>query len=93
MKHISGLTKYRQGSLPWGPNQVSKFSTTKAAAKLESVFASAALSIIKPIAICALLKFKEVRAIYSIKFNLTQPKLSARALLIGVKTVNISFLI
>jgi hypothetical protein len=50
---------------------MSKFSTTKAAAKLESVFASAALSIIKPIAICALLKFKEVRAIYSIKFNLT----------------------
>jgi hypothetical protein len=58
-----------------------------------SVFASSALSIIKPIAICALLKFKELRAIYSIKFNLTQPKLSARALLIGVKTVNISFLI
>jgi hypothetical protein len=86
MKHISGLTKYRQGSLPWGPNQVSKFSTTKGAAKLESFFASAALSIIKPIAICALLKFKELRAIYSIKFNLTQPKLSARALLIGVKT-------
>ena len=51
-----------------GPNQVSKISTTKAAAKLESVFASATLSIIKPIAICALLRFKEVRAIYSIKF-------------------------
>ena len=79
MKHISALTKYRQGSLPWDPNQVSQFSTTKAAAKLESVFASAALSIIKPIAICALLKFKEVRAIYSIEFNLTQPKLSVRA--------------
>jgi hypothetical protein len=46
---------------------------------LESVFASAALSIIKPIAICALLKFKEVQAIYSIKINLTQPKLSVRA--------------
>jgi hypothetical protein len=79
MKQISALTKYRQGSLPWGPNQVSKFSTTKAAAKLESVFASAALSILKPIAICALLKFNEVRAIYRIKFNLTQPKLSVRA--------------
>lgn len=79
MKHISALTKYRQGSLPWDPNQVSKFSTTKAGAKLESVFASAALSIIKPIAICALLKFEEVRAIYSIEFNLTQPKLSVKA--------------
>jgi hypothetical protein len=83
MKHTSALTKYRQGSLPWGPNQVSKFSTTKAAAKLESVFASAALSIIMLIAICALLKFKEAQAIYSIKynikFNLTQPKLSVRA--------------
>ena len=79
MKHTSALTKYRQGSLPWGPNQVSKFSTTKAAAKLESVFASAALSIIKPIAICALLKFKEVRAISSIEYSLTQPKLSVRA--------------
>lgn len=75
MKHISALKKYRQGALPWGPNQVSKFSTTKAAAKLESVFASAASSIIKPIAICALLKFKEVRAIYSIEFNLTQLKI------------------
>ncbi|MCY1156122.1 MAG: hypothetical protein MOP48_128, partial [Nitrososphaera sp.] len=41
MKHISALTKYRQGPLPGGPNQMSKFSTTKAAAKLESVFASA----------------------------------------------------
>jgi len=79
MKHISALTKYRQGPLPWGPNRVSKFSTTKAPAKLESVFASTTLSIIKPIAICALLKFKEVRAIYSIKFNLTRPKLSVRA--------------
>ncbi|MCY1154382.1 MAG: hypothetical protein MOP50_862 [Nitrososphaera sp.] len=68
MKHMSALTKYRQGSLPWGPNQVSKFSTTMAAAKLESVFASATLSFIKPKAICALLRFKEVRAIYSIKF-------------------------
>jgi hypothetical protein len=93
MKHTSALTKFRQGSLSWGPNQVSKLSTTKAAAKLQSVFASAALNIIKPIAICALLKFKEVRAIYSIKINLTQPKLSVRALLIGVKTVNISILI
>jgi|RhiMetdeSRZDD1v2_1073273.scaffolds.fasta_scaffold51374_3 hypothetical protein len=62
-----------------GPNQVSKISTTKAAAKLESVFASATLSFIKPIAIYALLRFKEVRAIYSIKFNLTQPILSVRA--------------
>jgi len=62
-----------------GPNQVSKISTTKAAAKLESVFASATLSFIKPIAICALLRFKEVRAVYSIKFNLTQPILSVRA--------------
>ena len=93
MKHTSALTKYRQESLPWGPNQVSKFSTTKAAEKLESVFARAALSIIKPIAICALLKFKEVRAIYCNKFNLTLPKLSVRGLLIGVKTVNISILI
>ena len=93
MKHTSALTKYRQGSLPWDPNQVSKFSTTKAAAKLESVSASAALSIIKPIAICALLKLNEVRAIYSIKLNLTQPKLSVRAFLISVKTVNISILI
>jgi len=93
MKHISALIKYRQGPLPGDPNQVSKFSTTKAAAKLESVFASATLSIIKPIAICALLKFKEVRAIYNIKFNLTQSKLSVRAYLIGVKTVNISILI
>ena len=62
-----------------GPNQVSKISTTKAAAKLESVFASTTLSIIKPIAIHALLKFKEVRATYSIKFDLTQPKSSVRA--------------
>lgn len=63
----------------------------KGGRNVESVFASAAWSIIKPIAICALLK--ELRAIYSIKFNLTQPKLSVKVLLIGVKTVNISFLI
>jgi hypothetical protein len=66
------------------------FSTTEAAAKLEGVFPSSALSIIKPTAICALLKFKELRAIYNIKFNLAHPKLSVRALLNAVKRVNIS---
>jgi hypothetical protein len=57
---------------------------------LERLFAGAALSIIKPTAICALFKFKEVPGIFSTNFDLAHSKLSVRALLNGVKTVNIS---
>jgi hypothetical protein len=58
--------------------------------RLESVFTGAALSIIKPTVIYTQPKFKEVWATCSTKFDLTHPKLSVRALLNGVKTVNIS---
>jgi hypothetical protein len=43
---------------------------------LERLFAGAALSIIKPAAICALLKFKEVPGICNTNFDLAHSKLS-----------------
>jgi hypothetical protein len=65
--------------LPAAPTN--QTSTEKAAGKerLERVFLSTALSILKPTAICALLKFNELCSTCSTKFGLAHPKLSIRA--------------
>lgn len=74
--------------LPAAPTNQMSYGKSDKKEQLERVFASAALSIARPTAIYALLKFKEVRPTCRTKFDLEEdhPKLSImRDLLNGVK--------
>ncbi|HEV3432693.1 MAG TPA: hypothetical protein VG098_01745, partial [Nitrososphaera sp.] len=87
-RNLSCLTP--EYKLPAAPaNQTSQEKSVEKE-HLERLFAATALSIIKPTAICALFKFKEVPGICSTNFDLAHSKLSVRALLNGVNTVNVS---
>jgi hypothetical protein len=76
--------------LPAAPTKQTLHERSVKKERLESMFTGAALSVIKPTVIYTMPKFKQVWATCSTKFDLTHPKLSVRALLNGVKTVNIS---
>jgi hypothetical protein len=65
--------------LPATPTNETSHESSVKKVQSEGMFAGAALSIIKPTAIYALLKFKEVRATCSTIFDFAHPKLSMRA--------------